>query len=217
MPKILTLAMANSTSEQSVNDGTVSVVKRDLYSLPHLNLSDYAGLILSGGCDQIFLGKHQEKLDEWIRAGGRILVNGHVIRPFLTGLPTTRKLDFRGLADVWLTKTNEHPIWEGIELSDVVLRTGVPGQHSLEELKKIGVAGFYARAYLAELNDETTVVTGIGAGQLPVDISYPLGKGEVIVHNGNDLQSFCPEGTSAENFANQIYAYMAGIHLAGVR
>ncbi len=209
MGKLLILRMSPDKEIEEL-EGAIVKETRNLYELPVIDLAEYTGLIISGSCDQIFLKKHQNQVQSWITAGGKALINGHIVLPFLRGLPITRKLDFRGLDDVWLSQVNNHPMWEGINLEDVVLRTGVPGHHTLQELKAIGVAGFYARAYLGNLPAESVIITGIGAQRLPVDISYRLGSGEVIVHNGNDLHGFSREGTSAQHFSEQIYTYLAG-------
>lgn len=213
MSSILKLAMTNAEPDLWAPPGVPYYVeKRNLYELPRLTLSEYAGMIISMSCDQVFVEKHSETLTHWVEDGGRLLINGHLLRRIVQPQPISRKLDFRGAADIWLSPVSPHPIWEGINRDDVVLRTGVPGQHSLEELKNIGVAGFYGRAYLADLPDNTTVITGLGPFALPVDVSYPIGAGEVIIHHGNDLESFTTEGTSAAHFDLQIYSYLAGEH-----
>lgn len=180
----------------------------DIYDLPSVDLSKYKGIIVAMGCDQVALKRQRENLSRWVRDGGKLLANGLPMCQYLDGLPTHRKLEFHGLNDVWLWAVEPHPIWEGIDRQDILLRTGVPGHHSFEELTKIGVAGFYARSFLADLPPDATVITGIGAGKLPVDVSYRIGTGEVIVHNGNDLTGFAFEGTSAENLDTTIYDYL---------
>lgn len=189
MIRILTLTMGGEACETAGPDG-ITVDEADIYSFYDIDLGGYSGMIISGGCDQIFLERRRDAISNWVRAGGRLLTSGHPLRQFVDGLPSIRKMEFHGLRDVWLSAVDEHPIWNGIDRRDVLLRTGVPGDHTFEELTSIGVAGFYARNYLANLPDGATVITGIGPNTLPVDVSYPLGKGEVIVHAGNDLSSF---------------------------
>ncbi|MDK8783007.1 hypothetical protein ACRQD2_07665 [Actinotignum sp. GS-2025e] len=180
----------------------------DTYELPGTQLADYRGIVVSMGADQLFLETQRERLSAWVRAGGKLLANGLPMRRWVDGLPSHRKMEFHGLDDVWLSAVEPHPIWEGVERRDMLLRTGVPGQHSFEELREIGVAGFYARSFLAELPEGTRVITGIGPGKLPVDISYRLGEGEVIVHNGNDLSGFAFPGTSAAGLRRAITEYL---------
>ena len=182
----------------------------DIYDLPNADLSKYRGLIITMGCDQVFLKKHRDRITKWVKAGGTVLTSGHPMMPFIEGLPTTRKMQFHGMEDVWLSPVEAHPIWDGIDRTDVIFNTGVPGKHSLDELAKIGVAGFYARNYLSELPAGVRVITGIGPSNLPVDVSYRLGEGEVIVHAGNDLFGFDRPGTSTEGWNNTIIRYLEG-------
>ena len=77
-----------------------------------------------------------------------------------------------------------HPVWEGADYRDLHHRTGVPGTHSYEKLKEIGVAGFHGRGYHLDLPEGATAVTGIGLYRLPLDYSYRLGEGEVLAHGG---------------------------------
>ncbi|MGO1447643.1 hypothetical protein [Corynebacterium casei] len=183
----------------------------DLYSLPQTDLSAYNGVMLSGGADQLFLETCFEQLSSFVRAGGKVLVNGHPKIRFIEGLPRHQKMAFSNPTDLWLTEISAHPMWEGIKREDLVFNYGVPGPHSLEDLiEKYGVAGFYSHAYLNKLPESTQVITGVGPYRLPTDISYCLGDGEVIVHNGNDLISFTKPGISTANFPTKIIDYLEG-------
>ncbi|MGW5028275.1 hypothetical protein ACWEO9_25960, partial [Streptomyces albidoflavus] len=61
------------------------------------------GLTISGNADQIHLQRQAPLLEEFVRRGGRVLVNGHIVRPFLPGLTPWRALDHRGPADLVIT------------------------------------------------------------------------------------------------------------------
>ena len=185
---------------------------RDIYDFDSVNLDGYTAINISASCDQRFLAARSERLSGWVSSGGKLLVNGHPMLSFVEGLPKHRKLEFHSTRDLWLTALGSHPIWEGVDRKDLLFNTGVPGQHSFAKLTEIGVAGFYAHAYLVDLPESATEITGIGQGNLPVDISYPLGAGEVIVHLGNDLTAFDRPGTSAQSMTERIFAYLAGNH-----
>lgn len=206
MNHILRLAMMpGATSDEHVDT-------KDLYDLPHLDLSPYRALIVTGGCDQVFLEKHRDTLTAFAEKGGVILLNGHPVTRYVKDLPQMRKMQFKGVNDVFLWPLDHHPIWNGIDRKDVLFNTGVPGVHTFEELTKIGVAGFYAHAYLVDIPQGATLITGIGEHRMPVDLSYRLGKGEVIVHCGNDLTSFDRPGTSAARFSDAIIEYLEACH-----
>lgn len=183
----------------------------DLYQLCTINLSAASGLMIAAGCDQKYLVSHSDLLTDWVSGGGRLLTNGHPMLSFVSGLPQVRRLDYRGTDDIWLYEEQSHPIWEGVDRRDVLLRTGVPGVHSFEQLRKIGVAGFYARAYLGKLPENATVITSIGPNRLPVDISYPVGAGEVIVHCGNDLTSFDNPAAAVPALSQRVIDYLKGV------
>lgn len=180
----------------------------DVYSLDEIDLSAYRGIVVSGGCDLRFLSRRSERVSEWVRNGGRILINGHPVVRWLPGMPALRKLEFHTTRDLWLTAIHEHPIWAGIDRRDLLFSTGVPGEHSFAELTEIGVAGFYSHAYLVDLPEDARVITGIGQNALPVDVAYPWGSGEVIMHTGNDLFGFTRAGMSSDALADTAVAYL---------
>ena len=169
-----------------------------------------SGLIVGGGVDHLLLGRHRSELSSFVRRGGRVLVNGQVVRPFLDGLAVWRKLEFRGAQDVRPHSVTPHPVWDGVDYQDLHYRTGVPGVHSYERLEEIGVAGFYGRGYHLDLPDGAAVVTGIGPYRLPLDYVYPLGAGEVLVHGGNDLESFSDEKYTIGRIGPNLVDWLAG-------
>ncbi|MCQ2002119.1 hypothetical protein [Arthrobacter zhaoxinii] len=168
------------------------------------------GLVISGGVDHVLLGRHRDALTGFVRSGGRVLVNGQVVKPFIDGLAAWRKLEFRGPQDVRPHPVFPHPVWKGIDYRDLHYRTGVPGTHSYERLEEIGVAGFYGRGYHLDLPAEASLVTGIGQYALPLDYSYPLGNGEVLVHGGNDLESFSDDGYSTRVLGPNLVDWLGG-------
>jgi hypothetical protein len=208
-PRIVEYVMRPVPPDESLDHGG-RARRTDLYQLEETDLSAYRGLILGISADQRYLASQRDRLEGWVRAGGRLLMNGHPVLPFLTDMPQWRKLHFHGVDDIWLSALEPHPIWEGLDRRDVLLRTGVPGRHSFEDLKRIGVGGFYARSYLVGLGESARAITGIGPGKLPVDVSYPLGDGEVIVHAGNDLIGFDTPGTTAAGLADRVLTYLEG-------
>ncbi|MCC9175756.1 hypothetical protein [Arthrobacter sp. zg-Y179] len=167
-------------------------------------------LVIGGGVDHLLLGRHREALTSFVRAGGRVLVNGQVVKPFIDGLAVWRKLEFRGAQDVRPHPVRPHPVWAGIDYRDLHYRTGVPGTHSYERLEEIGVAGFYGRGYHLDLPESATVVTGIGQYRLPLDYSYTLGNGEVLVHGGNDLESFSDDQYSTRVLGPNLVQWLEG-------
>ena len=167
-------------------------------------------LVIGGGVDHLLLGRYREELTGFVRAGGRVLVNGQVVKPFIDGLAVWRKLEFRGAQDVRPHAVTGHPVWNGIDFRDLHYRTGVPGIHSYERLEEIGVAGFYGRGYHLDLPEGARVISGIGQYRLPLDYAYRLGAGEVLVHGGNDLESFSDDGYSTRVLGPNLVAWLEG-------
>ncbi|MBP2366921.1 hypothetical protein [Pseudonocardia parietis] len=180
----------------------------DCYDLPELDLGTVGGISLSATCDQLFLGRHRALLEEFVRSGGRLLVNGHVVEPFLPGLARWRRLVYEGPRDLVISRLSPHPIWDGVDLDDVLFRTGVPGAHTFEELRAIGVAGFYGRGYHLDLPEGARVLNGIGPLQAPIDYTFALGAGEVVVHGGLDLLTFADPTRSTARFATTVIAWL---------
>ena len=156
------LAESRATGRAKGENPEGEFVALDVYRLPESDLSDVTGIALAGDVDQIFLAQHQATLDDFVRGGGRVLVNGHVQRPFLTGLTRWRKLVFERPADLRLTRHADHPVWRGSRTEDFLYSTGEPGPHEWERLEQIGVAGFYGRGYTAAPPADAIVIHTIG-------------------------------------------------------
>lgn len=168
------------------------------------------GLIVSGNTDHLLLHKHREALTRFVREGGRVLVNGHVILDFIEGLARWSRLEYRNAADVRPHAVGSHPVFDGVDYADLHYRTGVPGAHSYQEMERIGVAGFYGRGFHMNLPEAARVVTGIGPLALPLDYSYQLGAGEVLVHGGLDLEGFSDEHYSSRSLGPNLVAWLEG-------
>ncbi|MFD7548835.1 hypothetical protein [Streptomyces sp. NPDC059816] len=207
-PPILKATMGRSTVDRTVPDRPVPTF--DLYELTAARLDGCRGLILSLDCDQVFLSERADLLADWVRGGGRVLVNGHVNRPFLPGLAPWRRLDHRGPRDLRITPVTPHPIWAGVDFDELLYRTGVPGTPTGEELARVGVAGFYGRGYHGALPEDATVINGIGPYRLPIDISYPLGAGAVLAHAGNDLLSFSDHDRTTRHLGARLLHWLEG-------
>lgn len=181
----------------------------DVYDLENRDLSDVAGIYLTGDVDQEFMLEITGKLAAFVERGGRLAVNGHVQRSFLPGLPRWRKLDFRGPDDLVLTRVTDHPVWEGTDPLAFLYSTGKQGKLEFSELEQIGVAGFYGRGCYLPLPDGARVIHTIGATRAPIDWEYQIGAGTVLVHGGNDLLGFSSADRGTEQLAGNLAAWLA--------
>lgn len=184
----------------------------DIYALGTEDLDGVTGISLSGMCDQVYLGRIGGRLEAFVRGGGRLLVNGHVVERFLPGLARWRKLAYKRPADLVIESAAPHPVFAGVDMSEVLFRTGVPGPHTPEELAGVGVAGFYGRGYHVELPEGATVLNTIGQLRAPIDYAYPLGAGSVLVHGGLDLAVFAQTPhTTLPALGTNITAWLGGL------
>lgn len=148
-----------------------------VYALAETDLSAYACLIIPTSADQRELQRCQVQLQNYLDAGGKLVVNGHVTYRFLEVLqpycPSTEK----GLAGLQVYPLNNHPIFAGVKGQDLTYRKGV--------------AGFYGRG----CNPPPVgaqVLTELGTlSRLPLDWLYTYSSGgQLLVHAGNDFLSF---------------------------
>src|SRR6185503_12946928 len=91
-----------------------------------------SGLLLTMHLDQTLAMTWRDNLETMLRSGGRILINGHVARPFISGLAPF-VLCGRKREHFKLTVLGEHAVFEGVD------------RRALETRR--GVAGFYGRGH----------------------------------------------------------------------
>ena len=191
-------------------DGTVvdGFSEVDVYDLPTACTAEVTGIYLTWDVDQEFLVEQRDFLNSFVVRGGRVVVNGHVQRVFLDGLTRWRKLEYRGPADLALTRVTEHPVWAGTDPKLFLYNTGRRGPVPFAELERIGVAGFYGRGCYLDLPDGARVVHTIGRTRAPIDYEYPLGAGRVLVHGGNDLLQFSSADRGTADLRPQIVRWL---------
>ncbi|WP_103064329.1 hypothetical protein [Actinomyces qiguomingii] len=183
----------------------------DPYDLDTRAIMCAPGILVSGMCDQRHLARHRELFDAFLRAGGRMLVNGHVVEPWVTDLPKWRLLEYHGPRDLGITRLAPHPVWHGIDVKELLYRTGPYTPRTRENLERFGVAGFYGRGYLLDLPEGSTTINGLGPLEAPIDVEIPMGEGRVVVHAGLDLAIFArTPGTTLTRFTDNIRNWLGG-------
>ncbi|WP_136193925.1 hypothetical protein [Actinomyces procaprae] len=183
----------------------------DPYDLDEEALAHTPGILVSGMCDQRHLAGHRAHFDAFLRAGGRMLVNGHVVEPWVTGLPKWRLLEYHGPRDLGITRLASHPVWDGVDVEELLYRSGPHIPRTREQLEQFGVAGFYGRGYLLDLPVGTTVINGLGPLRAPIDVEFPVAEGRVVVHAGLDLAIFArTPGTTLTRLTDNIRNWLGG-------
>lgn len=157
--------------DEMQSQGLVHPVRQDRLT-PEI-IASASGLIATASVDQVDLLEKRDAIAKLLDMGGRMVINGHVMRPFVEELKSFVPLLSPHRQSFVLTRLADHPVFEGIPAD------------ALETNR--GVAGFYGRGHNPPPAG-ATVITGIGPDRLPVDWTWrrPAG-GALFVHSGNDL------------------------------
>ncbi len=150
-----------------------------------------AGVITTIHLDQNRAMTWKPYFSQLLSRGGRIVLNGHVVRPFIDGLSTYQPLSVRGKTDLALTVLADHPIFSGIDRISCGSRRGV--------------AGFYGRGH-NPMPEGGVALTGVGPDLAPLDWAWkhPSG-GAVFSHAGNDLWGVAEEDCTTDRLiANMV-------------
>jgi hypothetical protein len=151
------------------------------------------GLITTAYLDQIDFEARANVIAAFLRRGGRIVFNGHILRPFIKGMRPFVPLARQRRSDLAIERLAPHPIFAGI-----------PAQtHATQK----GVAGFYGRGHNPPLAGATSL-TGIGPDGLPVDWEWLLPDGGgIFVHSGNDLWGVSDDAAINATVAERVVAW----------
>lgn len=169
----------------------------DLYELGKIALDNFCALWIGMHSDQRYLSTHlRERLERFVRQGGRLVVCGQVAYPFLTGLERFTLLPDYRAEDLRVHRLAEHPVWRGVSTEDLIYRRGV--------------AGFYGRGWHRP-PESALVIHGLGPDRLPLDFEYRLGAGLVLVHGGNDLWGYGEDGGTAGRILPQLLDWGEGV------
>ncbi|MEM1264764.1 MAG: hypothetical protein AAGI50_01970 [Pseudomonadota bacterium] len=163
-------AEPSETVRAAVDEGRATILVEAEVSPEALRA--HCGLITGTQLDQDRALVWAGWLRAWLEAGGRWVVNGHLLRPILPEAAPFVPMERPGRADFVQTRLAEHPILAGIA-------------PELLEANR-GVAGFYGRGH-NPMPPGAVAVTGLGPRRVPVDWVWPVGAGAVFSHAGNDL------------------------------
>ncbi|WP_119392801.1 hypothetical protein [Taklimakanibacter lacteus] len=131
------------------------------------------GLVATIYLDQIDFDMRRSMIAGFLARGGRIVLNGHVVRPFIDGMQPFVPLATQRRSDLVLQRLAPHPVFAGIAAE-------------VHQTQK-GVAGFYGRGHNPPLPG-ATLLTGIGPERRPIDWEWLApGGGGLFVHSGNDI------------------------------
>lgn len=131
------------------------------------------GIILPHAVDQIALMEMKAELETFLDNGGRLILQCHVIREFISGLNIFIPMNKPKRADFELVRLKDHSIFGGFP------------PEVFSSCK--GVVGFYGRGHNPMPNGALSIQV-FGSKSIPVDWDWerPQG-GTVFSHSGNDL------------------------------
>ncbi len=173
------------------------VVRRDQYELPDMDLMAYAGVLIPTHADQRALSApaRRAQFAAYLERGGTVVTNGHIVYPFLPGHSMFQPIQDCTLADLYVHRMADHPVWDGVSEDSLSLRKGV--------------AGFYGRGW-HQPPKGAQIVNALGPQRYPLDIIWQVGAGRVLLHGGNDLWTFGKTGTEIVpgNMAAQLLTWI---------
>ncbi len=146
------------------------------YEADRIDWTAYDAVLISMFADQVHLCEISGKIAAYLDAGGTLIVNGHIARPFLPELTRYVPMEKRGLAELVVHREAKHPAY---------------GEMDTERLyKRNGVAGFFGRGSNPP-PEGAKVLYSVGPDHMPVDWIYDRPEGgRIFVHSGVELWMF---------------------------
>lgn len=165
----------------------------DVYDLPAADLSGYAGLLAGGMIDQEFLHAQRHVIRSFLDAGRVVVWSGHLFRPWLPGCGTFVPKEIRSHHDYEVVVAAPHPVFEGVDPSDLTWRRGV--------------AGFFARGHHPP-PPGAHVALALAGGEPVVYVDTDTTPGGIVAHAGTGLVGWGEPGTSAARITPQLFAWI---------
>lgn len=166
------LDMDIRSPESVPRDPRVQLV--DCYTLPQIDLSRHAGILIGPSADQEFLSRHRKIIAGYLERGGVVVFGGHLHRDWLPGAHDFVALAAPGLAGYRVSHVADHPIFAGLEPDDLTFRRGV--------------AGFFARGYHPPPQG-AEILTRLGGGEPATYVDRSSTNGTIVVQATSDLLS----------------------------
>lgn len=165
----------------------------DIYDLPDVDLSRFAGLFVPGLADQEFLWRERARIRAFLDGGKVLVFSGHLFRPWLPGGSAFVPKAIRSFRDYLVQIARPHPIFEGVDPQDLTFRKGV--------------AGFFSRGHHPP-PDGAEVLLTLAGGEPIVYLDRHSTRGTILAHAGNDLLGYASAGTTAGRIVPQLLRWM---------
>jgi hypothetical protein len=160
-------------------------------------LQRYAALLLTSHLDQIHFERQGSRIEAYLDAGGTIVFNGPIVRPFLPELRAFVPLPKRTLETLCVHRLADHPAFRDIPVERLSLRRGV--------------AGFWGRGHNPPPSG-ATLIHGLGPERAPVDWEWRRpGGGTILCHAGNDIWSFLEDEPDADALPLGVFRWLGAM------
>lgn len=156
-------------------------------------LDEYAAVVVTAFVDQEHLAAHRAVIREYLDGGGVVMFGGHLHRDWLPGASMFMPLEVRSHRDYEVAWVAEHPIFGGVERSDLTYRRGV--------------AGFFARGHHPP-PDGADVLVRLAGGQPVTYVDRCSTAGTILVQSTGDLLGYHGIESSAGRIPGQLLDWL---------
>lgn len=156
-------------------------------------LDGYAALVIPAMVDQEHLATHAGVIRRYLDGGGVVVFGGHIHRDWLPGASPFVPLESRprNYEVAWLA---EHPIFAGVDPSDLTYRRGV--------------AGFFARGH-HPLPDGAEVLARLATGEPVTYLDRSSTAGTILVQSSGDLLGYYGLDSTAARVPGQLLDWIS--------
>ncbi|MFE5426404.1 phosphate starvation-inducible protein PhoH [Peribacillus simplex] len=190
---ILELNPSHAFSVKEPADNSLNTTVIDEYELGTTDLSPYNVLYITEFVDQEYLLNHKEVISEFLNNGKVVVFCGHLFRDWLPGCSLMMPMKINSYKDYYVQPVPGAPLFEGVEVEDMVYNKGV--------------AGFFARGYYRAPEDAEVCLT-FTDGKVITYIDRHTTNGTVIVHSGRSLLGYKSDRKTTGKIRIQMMALL---------
>lgn len=162
----------------------------NLYNVTSESLRPYNCIVITGQCDQEYLLQQSDVITSFLNDGKVVVFCGNLATPWLQGASLFVPKTITNFKDYELQIPKENPIYDGVEINDMIYNKGV--------------AGFFARGHHVPTNDVDVYLT-IGEGNPATYVDRNSTRGTILVHSGYDLFGYdMNAGKTTDRIAGQL-------------
>lgn len=191
--KILELSASHAfgARELKKTDSYISVI--DQYELESTDLSNYNILMITYFADQEYLYKNKQIIENFLNDGKVVVFCGHLFRQWLPGCSLFMPKKINGYKDYLVQTIPGAPLFDGVEVDDMVCNKGV--------------AGFFARGYYYAPENAEVCLT-FTDGKVISYIDRHTTNGTIIVHGGQNILSYKNANDTKKKISEQALALL---------